>query len=142
MATLTVNEKRNFEFNEDPLYDDVPVIAADIIFEGAAVGELATAGTARPLVAGDVFLGFAVAKVDNALGAAGDKNVRVSKKGSVQLTVVGVVGIADLNATVYAIDDNAFTLTAGANTAIGKVGRFVSGTSVIVRFEAFQVQSL
>lgn len=142
MTTLAANLGRVFEANEDRLLDDIPVIADDIIFEGAAVGELVTAGTARPLVAGDTFMGFAAAKVDNTGGAAGDENVRVHKRGTVKLQVTNVVGIADYGATVYAIDDNDFTLTAGANSPIGKVGRFVTGTTVMVRFESVVAQSL
>lgn len=142
MTTLAANLKRVFEFNEDPLYDDIPVIASDIIYEGAAVGESSSAGTARPLVGGDVFLGFAAAKVDNSSGSAGDKNVRVKKKGTVKLPVTGVTGIADLGATVYATDDNTFTLTASGATAIGKIVRHVTSTTVMVRFEAAQVRSI
>lgn len=143
MATLTANSKRNFEFNEDPLYDDVPMIADDIIFEGAAVGEDASTGFARPLVNGDVFLGFAVAKSDNTGGLAGDRTVRVRTKGKVQLDVLTVATVADLNDGVNATDDDVFTL--GAGSAIGVVSRYVgspNATTVIVRFESFANRSL
>lgn len=140
MTTLAANEGRVFEDNEDRLLDDIPMVADDIIFEGAAVGENASTGEARPLVNGDVFLGFAAAKADNTGGAAGDVLVRVRKRGTVKLSVATVAGILDLGDGVNATDDDTFTLLAG--TAIGKVQRFISGTLVMVRFEAAQVQSL
>lgn len=141
MTTLSTNLKRNFEFNEDPLYNDIPIIATDIVFEGAAVGESSSNGTGRPLVAGDVFLGFAIAKADNASGAAGDINIRVREKGRVQLVVTGVSSKADLGATVYGDDDNAFTLTNSSNTVIGKIVRWLMSTSVIVAFQSAQQRS-
>jgi len=140
MATLTANSGRVYELNEDPLYDDVPVDAATTIFEGAAVGENASTGLARPLVSGDTFLGFAAAKSDNSAGAAGDQVVRVMKRGTVKLSVTTVAGVADLGATVNASDDDTFLL--GAGSAIGKVGRHISGTTCMVRFEAAAVRSL
>lgn len=141
MTTLAANLKRNYEFNEDPLFNDIPIIATDIVYEGAAVGESSSAGTGRPLVAGDVFLGFALAKADNAAGAASDINIRVTEKGRVQLAVTGVVSTADLGATVYADDDNAFTLTNSSNTVIGKIVRWLSSTNVIVAYQAAQQRS-
>lgn len=142
MATLSANVKRVFEFNEDPLYNDIPVISSDVIYEGAAVGESASTGNARPLVAGDTFLGFATAKADNSSGAVGDTYVRVRQKGMVKLTVTGVSADDDLGTTIYASDDATFTTTVGSNTPIGKLARWVSGTTCIVRFEADAVQSL
>jgi hypothetical protein len=142
MTTLSENVKRNFEFGADPLYNDIPVIAADIIYEGAAVGESGSAGTARPLVAADTFLGFAAAKADNAAGSASAINVRVRERGRVQLAVTGVVSTADVGATVYADDDDSFTLTSSSNTAIGKIVRWVTSTTVIVAFESAQQRSI
>jgi len=135
MATLATDTPRKFEVNEDPVFNDLPVIASDIIYEGAAVGDNAS-GYARPLVAADPFWGFADVQADNSSGAAGDINVRVRQKGSVELTVVGVTGVGDVGTAVYASDDNTFTLTATANTLIGKVARWVSGTTCVVRYES------
>lgn len=142
MTTLAADSKRQYEVNEDPVLNDVPIIADDTVYEGAAVGESSSAGTGRPLEAGDTFLGFSIAKCDNEGGSAGDKNIRVRQKGGVVLSVTGVVGIADHGATVYASDDDTFTLSSTGNTAIGKITRFVSGTKVVVRFEAAQVRSI
>lgn len=138
MTTLAADKARAFELGD---IQELPMIASDIIYEGAAVGDNAS-GLARPLVAADPFLGFAERTVDNSTGAASAKNVRVRTRGQVQLTVVGASSAADVSETVYAADDDTFTLTAGSNTAIGKVSRWVSGTTCIVAFEALPFRSL
>lgn len=138
MTTLAVNSPRNFVLGE---HQDLPVIASDIIYEGAAVGENGS-GYFRPLVAQDPFAGFAESKADNSAGAAGAINVRVKNKGRIILSVTGVTAVTDEGSTVYASDDDTFTLTSTTNTAIGKVVRYISGTSVEVYFEAASFRSL
>ena len=133
MATLAANSPRAYEYGDR---NDIPVVASDIIYEGAAVGS--SSGNARPLVAGDPFLGLAEAKADNSTGSAGDINVRVRHEGLVVLAVTGVTGVGDVGADVYASDDDTFTLTASTNTQIGWVHRHISGTSVVVRFKAVE----
>ena len=143
MTTLAANLKRTYEFNIDPLLNDLDVIAADIIFEGAAVGESSSTGTFRPLQDGDVFAGFAVAKCDNTGGAASAKTIRVRQRGVVKLPVGGTLSLADVGATVYATDDNTFSKTdSGSDTAIGKIVRFLTTTTAMVAFEATAVRSL
>lgn len=138
MTTLAADKARSFELGD---IQELPMIASDIIYEGAAVGDNAS-GLARPLVAADPFLGFAERTADNSAGAASALKVRVRTRGQVQLTVVGAASAADVSETVYAADDDTFTLTAGSNTAIGKVSRWVSGTTCIVAFEALPFRSL
>lgn len=143
MTTLAANVKRVYEFIDDPLLTDIPMIAADIIYEGAVVGESSSLGLARPLADGDVFLGFAVAKADNSTGAASDVYVRVRQRGTVKLAVTGVASTADIGAAVYSVDDNSFSLTdSGSDIQIGKVVRWISSTSCMVRFEATAVRSI
>lgn len=137
MTTLSANEPRTYEGGSR---NEHPVIAADIIYSGAAGGDNGS-GYARPLVAGDPFLGFAEAKADNSSGAAGDVNCRFIENGLVALTVVGASAVTDRGKNVYASDDNAFTLTAGSNTLIGKVYRWVSGTSCIVEYDVNKFNS-
>ncbi|BEP42257.1 hypothetical protein [Variovorax sp. V15] len=133
MTTLAANKPRAFELGTIQEY---PVIAADIIFEGAAVGENG-AGFARPLVAGDTFLGFAETIVDNSAGVAGQRTVRVKRRGQVQVPVVGAAAItANDGPLVYASDDDTFTLTAGANSPIGRVSRWVESGLCVVDFDA------
>lgn len=139
MTTLAVDLPRAYELGT---IEEYPVIATDIIFEGAAVGENGS-GYARPLVAVDPFIGFAESKADNSTGAAGAVNVRVRQKGKVQLTVAGATAItANDRPIVYALDDNSFTLTSASATPIGRVSRWVSSGVAIVEFDALVAASL
>lgn len=132
MTTLAANKVRSYELGDGQEY---PVVATDIIYEGAAVGENGS-GYARPLVAGDPFLGFALRKADNAAGAAGDVRVEVRRRGEIQVAVVGATTIvANDHPLVYAADDDTFTLTAGSNTIIGRVARWVSSGVCVVEFD-------
>ena len=130
MATLAADTARTYELGN---VGAMGVVAADIIYEGSAVGENGS-GYARPLVAGDPFLGFAEAKVDNSAGAAGALNVRYVRKGAVQLAVTSAA-ITDVGRPVYASDDATFAMT-GIGTYIGKIVRFVSSGVAIVAFDA------
>lgn len=138
MATLSSDSPRDYQVGE---LEDYPVIAADIIFEGAAVGEDG-AGYSRPLVAGDAFQGFALRKVDNSAGGAGDENVTVKTRGRISLPVTGATAItANDRPAVYASDDDTFTLTATGNSLIGYVSRWVSGGVCVVEFDALAVKA-
>jgi hypothetical protein len=130
MTTLAKDTPRAYEVGE---FDDVPAIAADIIYEGAAVGDNGS-GYGRPLVAGDRFRGFATQQCDNSDGAAGDLNIRVRKRGCIQLSISGLV-ITDVGLPVYASDDNTFVLSPVGNTFIGTVLRFVSSGVGVVEFD-------
>jgi hypothetical protein len=72
MTTLAANKPRAYELGER---NHFPVIASDIIYEGAAVGIVAATGHAQPLTSADKFGGFAVAKADNSAGTAAAINV-------------------------------------------------------------------
>jgi hypothetical protein len=67
MTTLAANKSRAFEGGDR---NEIPVIATDIIYEGAAVGVVPASGHARPLAAGDRFAGFAEEQADNSAGGA------------------------------------------------------------------------
>lgn len=138
MATLTKDEIRAYELGE---FNDLPVIEADIIYEGGAVGDNGS-GYARPLVAADPFLGICARKADNSSGSNGDKNVHVRERGKIILEVVGVTGVGNVGDIVYASDDDTFTLSSSGNSSIGKVARHISGTKCVVAFEATQLRSI
>lgn len=143
MATLATDSPRVFELNGgDPHFNEVPIIANDIVYAGSAVGESSSDGTARPLVAGDTFLGFCIEKCDNTGGAASAKLVKLRDRGVVKLAVTSVASTADVGATVYASDDNVFTLASTSNTAIGKIVRWITGTTCMVAFEAAYQRSI
>lgn len=131
MATLAADAVRTYAIGE---MEDYPAIAADIIYEGAAVGDDGN-GYARPLQAGDPFRGFAVERCDNAAGAAGDKTVRCRTEGRIVLAI-GSLAITDVGKAVYASDDNTFTLTQSTNTLIGFVDQYLASGSGIVRFRS------
>lgn len=131
MTTLAIDTPRDYELGD---VNEYGVIASDIIYEGAAVGENGS-GYARPLQAGDKFLGFAEQNVDNSTGAVGDKTVRVKTYGKVKLDISGAA-ITDIGKPVFASDDNTFTLTQGSNSYIGRVFRFESSGVCLVAFDA------
>lgn len=132
MTTLAANTPRSYEGGSR---NEIPVIASDIIYEGAAVGIVPASGHARPLAAGDKFAGFAEAKADNAAGSAADINVRVVESGKIQLSVSGAV-ITDVGQPVYATDDDTFVFSPVSGVFVGFVHRFVSSGVVVVDFDA------
>ena len=141
MATLAVDKQRVFEL-DDLSTNEVPIIANDTVFNGAAVGESSSTGTGRPLVANDNFLGFAIERCVNEGGSASAKLIKVRDKGVVKLSVTSVSSTADVGDTVYASDDDTFTKASTGNTAIGKIIRWISGTTCMVAFEATYKRSI
>lgn len=136
MTTLAVNKPRVYEGNRVAIeYSALPVIAADIIYEGAAIGSVDASGHGRPLVAGDRFAGFANAQADNSAGAAAAINVDLRSFGMIVLAVSGAV-ITDRGLPVYASDDDTFSFSPVGGSFIGFVHRFVSAGIVVVEFDA------
>ncbi|MGR9045629.1 MAG: hypothetical protein ACU83N_10055 [Gammaproteobacteria bacterium] len=131
MTTLAANSWRDLELGD---INEFPVIATDIIYEGAAVGLVKASGHAQPLTSSDKFVGFCEKKVDNSAGAAAAKNVRVMKRGAVKLAVTGAV-ITDVGAPVYASDDNAFSFVKTSGVFVGFFRRFISSGYGIVEFD-------
>jgi hypothetical protein len=134
MTTLALDLARIYGLGDSAEY---PVIAADIIYEGAAVGENGS-GYSRPLVAADPFQGFAITKADNSTGSAGDVRVRVKTKGVIQLSIASLAITANDRPKVYASDDNTFTLVSTSNTLIGTVLQWISTGVAWVEFDAQQ----
>lgn len=133
MTQLAKDTPRAFELGS---INELPVIAAAIIYEGSAVGVQVTTGTAaRQLVATDRFVGFAERGADNSTGAAGDVTVRLRTFGLVEVDVVGA-DATKVQAIVYASDGNTFTLTNTGNSKIGYIRRWISGTRCLVYFDA------
>ena len=132
MTTLSKNTPRDYELG---LNNDIPMIASDIIYDGAAVGVVKASGHARPLAGGDIFGGFAKEKKDNSAGSAAALNILVQKIGQVKLSVAGAV-ITDVGQPVYATDDDTFVFVPTGATFIGYVKRWVSAGVVIVDFNA------
>lgn len=131
-TTLAVNKPRSYELGDR---NELPVIAADILYEGGAIGLVDASGHIRPLVGGDRFIGFAESKADNAAAAAAAINARLIECGKIQLSVTGAV-ITDVGQPVYATDDDTFVFNPVGASFIGFVFRFVSAGVVIVDFDA------
>lgn len=131
MTTLSADAPRAYT---EGAFNDFPVIAADIIYQGAAVGDNGS-GYARPLQAGDPFRGFADYKADNATGAAGDIAVRTRVRGVVKLSITSLA-ITDVGKAVFASDDNTFTLTEGSNSHVGRVVKWLETGVGLVEFDA------
>lgn len=135
MTTLAANKSRAFEGGKDTIEErGIPAIAADIIYEGSAVGVVDASGHGRPLIAGDRFAGFANAMANNAAGAAAALDIDLRTLGKVEIPVTGVA-ITDKGQPVYASDDDTFTLNPAAGSFIGFVHRFVSPGVAVVSFD-------
>lgn len=132
MTTLAANKQRAFELGER---NHLPVIAADIIYEGAAVGLVSSTGHAQPLSSGNRFVGFAYEKADNSAGAAAAINVEVVTRGEVELAVSGAL-ITDIGQPIYASDDDTFQFSPTGGIFVGFVKRFVSSGVVVISFDA------
>ncbi len=132
MATLTKDTVRVYELGN---INEFPLAGGANIYQGAAVGANTT-GYARSLQTSDTFLGFAEDHVNNTNGLDGAKNIRVRKRGSALLEISGVA-LADLNKSVYATNDNTFTLASTGNAAyIGQISRIDSNGIALVEFSA------
>jgi hypothetical protein len=131
MTTLAKNVPRPQELGD---INEIPVIASDTIYQGAAVGVVAGTGHARPLNAADRFAGFAERKADNSAGLAAAINVRVNKRGAVQLPITGAV-ITDVGQAVFATDDDTFAFNPVGGAFIGFVRRFVASGIVVVEYD-------
>lgn len=136
MTTMAANNPRLLEQGDR---NEFPMIASDIIYQGAAVGIVNATGHAQPLVLLNRFAGFAEAIADNSAGAAAARTVRVVESGKTQLSVTGAV-ITDIGQPVYATDDDTFTFIPTAAVFVGYVHRFVSAGVVIVDFNAQKYQ--
>jgi hypothetical protein len=128
---LTEAFSRDYELGE---VNEFQLLADTIVHEGAAVG-LETQGYARPLHAGDHFVGFCEDTADNVCGKNGDKRVRVKHCGKIKLPIEGLQ-LNHVGQPVFASDDNTFTLKAEHSSRIGVVYRVESEGLGIVAFNA------
>lgn len=121
--------------------NDIPVLANTVIYGRTFVGH--SSGYARPIAAGDEFLGIAEGQANNnptGGAASGATSVRLYEKGFVQHIVTGVDGVDDIGKVVYASDDQTLTLTSTNNSPIGRVARHISSTTCVVYFQAKYLQ--
>ena len=91
-------------------------IGAVKIYRGGAVGVVSGTGYAvvyAAATAGMRFVGIAEETVDNSAGAAGDKRIKIKRKGIVEFTQSGLA-VTDINSPAYLSDDNTVTTTPNA----------------------------
>ncbi len=131
MTALTADIRRTYESGD---INQLPVKGGAIIYEGAAVG-INSSGYAKPLQNGDKFVGFAEDNSNNFSGGDGVKNIRLRKRGAILIEISGIT-LADIKKSVYASDDNTFTLSEEGTVYIGKISRIDSGGIAIVEFDA------
>lgn len=141
MTTLAADKPRKFLNVDQEVQNGLPCVTADIIYAGALVGDNAS-GYARPLVAGDEFWGVCKDKCDNSGGANGAKNVEVKARCFIEVDVTGASAVTDVNSTVYASDDDTLTLSSTSNSTVGKIIRWISGTTCVVKLEAAYLRSI
>ena len=137
MATATKDYPRPYEIGS---FNDLPIVATDIIYEGSAVGDNGS-GYARPLVGGDPFRGFATQQCDNATGSAGDKNVHLRQNGKIELSIASLA-LTDVGRPVYATDELFFTLEGAGASFSGHVSRFVSTGVGVVDFDTARAEEV
>ncbi len=131
MAALSNDTNRTYELGD---INQIPVKGGAIIYQGAAVGSNSS-GYAKSIQNGDKFLGFADEQIDNSGGADGTKSVRIRKRGAILLDISGIT-LADINKSVYATDDNSFTLSDSNSVYIGQISRIDSSGVALVEFDA------
>jgi hypothetical protein len=136
MTTLSADKRRDIVLGT---VNEIPVIIAEIIYEGSAVGIIKASSHAWPLAFPNKFAGFCEQKCDNSTGAAAAKNVRVISKGVAKLSISGAV-ITDVGLPVYATDDDTFVFLPTAGVFIGMTRRFVSSGIMEVEFDAISMK--
>jgi hypothetical protein len=113
---------------------ELPLAAGVTIFESSMLGDNG-AGYGRPLVAGDLFRGHSVEHCDNSSGGVGEVAVkRLRGRYRLEVTISGVAR-TDVGKRVYASDDETYTLTAGSNSRVGVIDRYVGTDTAVVEFQ-------
>src|SRR5574343_97648 len=111
---------------------DYPLAASAQVYEGSMIGDNGS-GYARALTAGDPFLGIAQKGYTETTGTAGGEYVRV-RTGIWRQEYTLAGAITDIGKIVYATDDGTLSLTAGANTPVGRVVRYLTAALMEIEF--------
>lgn len=117
---------------------DFPVINADIIYGGSFVCVNAD-GYALPGsdTAGLIFEGVAVERVDNSSGNAGDKSVRLRRRGLVKATLGTAITQANVGDNVFIVDDESVDIAANTDNDIfcGIIAKYIDTTHAMIDIE-------
>lgn len=131
---LTAN--RDVDHYIDQELRSFKLAASANVFKGGFVG-ITTGGYARPLVAGDEFVGIAYEEADNSSGADGDVSVRVYTLGDFGHALSGAA-ITNLGDAVYASADDTLTFTSASNSYVGVVVDAPLSGQIILRIDPFR----
>lgn len=128
---MALSANREVKFYASQELIDIPVDDNVDIYKGAFVGINSSTGYARPLTAGDDFLGVAYKQADNTVTGhtAGGIKVRLHQSVDIVHTLSGV-SATDIGSVVYASDDGTLTLTSNGNSRIGRIAA-VEGTNLV-----------
>ena len=115
-----------------------PVINADIIYGGSLVCVNA-AGYALPGAdtAGLIFEGIAAERVDNSLGAVGDKKITLKRRGLFKMLFNTAISQANIGDNVFIVDDQTVDVAANTTNDIfcGVIAEYIDTTHAMVDIE-------
>lgn len=119
---MPLSANRDVQFFASAEFVDVPVDDNVVIYKGAFVGRNRATGYARPLVAGDEFLGLAYREADNTIAGhtAGGIGAQLVQNVDIVHTLTSVAN-ADIGKSVFASDDSTLTLTPAGNSRVGRI---------------------
>lgn len=119
---MALSANRELKFFASQELIELPVDAAVNIYKGALVGHNSSTGFVRPLVAGDAFVGVAFKQADNTItgNTAGGIKVRMHQAIDIVHALTGILN-TDIGKIAYASADGTLTLTATANSRVGRV---------------------
>lgn len=119
---MPLSANRDVKFYASHELVELPVQDNVNIHKGALVGRNRGTGYARPLIAGDEFLGLAYQQADNTVvgHTAGGIRVRLHQMVDIVHALAGVV-TADIGKDVYASHDGTLTLAPAGNSRVGRI---------------------
>lgn len=123
---LSANRELKYYASQERI--ELPVDADVNIFKGAFVGRNPTSGYARPLLAGDAFLGIAYRAADNSDGSAGDITVDLLQNIDIVHPLTGV-GVDDIGKPVFVSADDTLSLLDLGYAPLGRIVA-VEGTNL------------
>ena len=128
---MALDSNREVKFYTSQELIDIPADDNVKIYKGAFVGLNVSTGYARPLTAGDDFLGVAYAQADNTVAGHTAGGIRARLHQSVDIVhALSDVSSTDIGKVVYASDDDTLTLTAFGNSRVGRIVA-IEGTGLV-----------
>lgn len=139
---MALTTDRNVDFYTSQELIDIPADDNVRIYKGAFVGRNRSTGYARPLVAGDDFLGVAYRQADNTITGhtAGGVCVRLHQAVDIVHALAGVTN-ADIGKDVYASADDTLTFAPAGTSRIGRIVAFEAANLTRVRCQPISLLS-